>query len=580
MAHFRRPWDLFREMRSSVRRLLTLTLIIALSMMAIAQRRSRPESQSFDVIIKGGIVYDGTGRPPLKADVGINGDRIAAVGNLSGSNAKAIIDATDLAVAPGFINMLSHSESSLIVDGRSMGEIKQGVTTQIFGEGSMGPLNDQMKRTRRESQGDVKYDIEWTTLAEFLRYLERRGVSQNVASFIGAPTLREYVIGLEDKRPTPEQLDQMRELVRGEMEAGALGITTALIYPPAFFAKTEELIELCKVAARYKGKYTTHMRSEGNQLIEGVQETIRISREAGLPAEIYHLKASGKANWPKMDQVIRMIQAARRRGLKITANMYTYPAGGTGLDASMPPWVFDGGREAAYKRLQDPDTRKKIAEAIRTPTNDWENLYLLAGSPERILLASFKTEKLKPLTGKTLAEVAKMRGKDPPETIMDLVLEDRSRIGTIYFLMSEENIKKQIRQPWVSFGSDAASIAPEGVFLKSSAHPRAYGNFARLLGKYVREEKVISLAEAVRRLSGLPARNLGLDHRGFLKPDMFADVVVFDPKTIADRATFANPHQYAVGVKHVFVNGVQVLKDGEHTGAKPGKALWGPGKIK
>jgi N-acyl-D-amino-acid deacylase len=569
-------------MRINLPKLLTLTLVLALLGIAAAQGPRRTESQSrpFDVIIRGGTVYDGTGRPPLRADVGIKADRVVAIGNLSRATAPTIVDARGLAVAPGFINMLSHSESSLIVDGRSLGEIKQGVTTQIFGEFSMGPLNDQMKRRLRESQGDAKYDIEWTTLAEFLNYLEKRGVSQNVASFIGAPTIREYVIGLEDKPPTPEQLEEMRELVRREMETGALGITTALIYPPAFFAKTDELIELCKVAAKYKGKYTTHMRSEGNQLIEGVQETIRISREAGLPAEIYHLKASGEANWPKMDQVIRMIEAARRQGLKITANMYTYPAGGTGLDASMPPWVFDGGREAAYRRLQDPATRKKIAEAIRTPTNDWENLYLLAGSPDRILLASFKTERLKPLTGKTLAEVAKMRGKDPVETIMDLVLEDRSRIGTIYFLMSEENIKKQIRQPWVSFGSDAASIAPEGVYLKSSAHPRAYGNFARLLGKYVREEKVISLAEAVRRLSGLPATNLGLEQRGFLKPGMFADVVVFDPETIADRATFANPHQYAVGVRHVFVNGVQVLKDGEHTGAKPGRALWGPGRIK
>src|SRR5437016_5172783 len=568
-------------MRINLHKLLTLTLIFALSVVATAlgQSRSKSKFQIFDIIIKGGTVYDGTGRAPVKADVGIKGDRIAAVGNLSRATAPTIVDAKGLAVAPGFINMLSHSETSLIVDGRSLSEIKQVVTTQIFGELSMGPLNDQMKRRLRESQGGVKYDIEWTTLAEFLTYLEKRGISQNVASFIGAPTIREYVIGLEDKPPTPAQLDQMRELVRREMEAGALGITTALIYPPAFFAKTDELIELCKVAAKYKGKYTVHMRSEGNQLIEGVQETMRIGREAGLPVEIYHLKASGEANWPKMDQVIKMIEDARRQGVKITANMYTYPAGGTGLDASMPPWVFDGGREAAYKRLQDPATRKKIADAIRTPTNDWENLYLLAGSPDRILLASFKTEKLKPLTAKTLAEVARMRGKDPVETIMDLVLEDRSRIGTIYFLMSEDNIKKQIRQPWVSFGSDAASIAPEGVFLKSSAHPRAYGNFARLLGKYVREEKVISLAEAVRRLSGLPATNLGLDRRGFLKEGMFADVVVFDPQTIADRATFENPHQLAVGVKHVFVNGVQVLKDGEHTGAKPGRALWGPGKI-
>ena len=568
-------------MRINLQKLLALTLIVALSLIGIAQGQSRNKAkrQSFDIIIKSGLVYDGTGHPPLKADVGIKGDRIAAVGNLSRATSPTIVDAKGLAVAPGFINMLSHSESSLIRDPRSLSELKQGVTTQIFGELSMGPLNDQMKQRLRESQGDVKYDIEWTTLAEYLNYLEKRGISQNVASFIGAATIREYVIGLEDKPPTPAQLDQMRELVRREMEAGALGITTALIYPPAFFAKTDELIELCKVAAKYQGKYTTHMRSEGNQLIEGVQETMRIGREAGLPVEIYHLKASGEANWPKMDQVIKMVEDARRQGMKISANMYTYPAGGTGLDAAMPPWVFDGGREAAYKRLQDPATRKKIADAIRTPTNDWENLYLLAGTPDRILLASFRTEKLKPLTGKTLAEVARMRGKDPVETIMDLVLEDRSRIGTIYFLMSEDNIKKQIRQPWVSFGSDAASIAPEGVYLKSSAHPRAYGNFARLLGKYVREEKVISLTEAVRRLTSLPATNLGLDHRGLLKEGMFADVVVFDPQTIADRATFENPHQLAVGVKHVFVNGVQVLKDGEHTGAKPGKALWGPGKV-
>src|SRR5213592_2258853 len=569
-------------MKTNLRNLLTLTLTFALSLTAIAQGQPRAKSkpQSFDIIIKGGTVYDGTGRPPIKADVGIKGDRIATIGNLSRASAPTIVDARGLAVAPGFINMLSHSESSLIRDGRSLSEIKQGVTTQIFGELSMGPLNDQMKRRLRESQGDVKYTIEWTTLAEFLNYLEQRGISQNVASFIGAPTIREYVIGLEDKPPTPKQLDEMRELVRREMQAGALGITTALIYPPAFFAKTEELIELCKVAAKYQGKYTTHMRSEGNQLMEGVQETMRIGREAGLPVEIYHLKASGEANWPKMDQVIKMIEDARRQGVKISANMYTYPAGGTGLDASMPPWVFDGGPEAAYKRLQDPATRKKIADSIRTPTNDWENLYLLAGSPDRLLLLGFKSEALKPLAGKTLAEVARMRGKDPVETIMDLVLEDRSRIGTIYFLMNEENIKKQIRQPWVSFGSDAASIAPEGLFLRSAAHPRAYGNFARLLGKYVREEKVISLPEAIRRLSGLPATNLGLDHRGFLKPGMFADVVVFDPQTIADRATFESPHQLAVGVRDVFVNGVHVLKDGEHTGAKPGKALWGPGKIK
>ena len=567
-------------MKKTMHKILSLTLIPLLTVVWFAQGLTSPASQQqFDIIIRNGTVYDGTGRPPIKADVAISGDRIAAVGNLSGADAKTIVDAKGLAVAPGFINMLSHSETSWLVDDRSLSELREGVTTQIFGESSMGPLSPEMKQRRASSQGDLKFEIQWTTLAEYLNYLQKRGISQNVASFIGAPTIREYVIGLEDKPPTPAQLDQMRELVRREMEAGALGITTALIYPPAFFAKTDELIELCKVAAKYKGKYTAHIRSEGAQLIEAVQETIRISREAGLPVEIYHLKASGEANWPKMDQVIRIIEDARKQGVKITADMYTYPAGGTGLDASLPPWVFDGGRDAAYKRLRDPATRQKIAEAVRTPTNEWENLYLLSGSPDRILLASFRNDNLKPLTGKTLAEVARMRGKDPIETIMDLLLEDQSRIGTIYFLMSEDNIKKQIRQPWVSFGSDAASIAAEGVFLKSSTHPRTYGNFARLLGKYVREEKVISLTEAVRRLTSLPAANLGLNHRGLLQKDMFADVVIFDPQTISDRATFDNPHQYSVGVRDVFVNGVQVLKDGEHTGAKPGKALWGPGKL-
>ena len=567
-------------MKHNLHKLLSLTLIIALTVISYAQGRSGSVSQQqLDVIIRGGTVYDGTGRAPRKADVGIKGDRIAAVGNLRTATAPAIVDATGLAVSPGFINMLSHSETSWFVDDRSLSELRQGVTTQIFGESSMGPLSDEMKQRRRGSQGDARFNVEWTTLAEYLNLLEKRGISQNVASFIGAPTLREYVIGLEDKPPTPAQLDQMRELVRREMEAGALGITTALIYPPAFFAKTEELIELCKVAAKYKGKYTAHMRSEADQFIEAVQETIRISREAGIPVEIYHLKAAGEANWPKMDQVIKMIEDARKKGVKITANMYTYPAGGTGLNSTLPPWVYDGGAEAAYKRLQDPATRAKIAQAVRTPTNEWENLYLLSGSPDRILLASFRNDNLKPLTGKTLGEVAKMRGKDPVETIMDLLLEDRSRIGTIYFLMSEDNIKKQIRLPWVSFGSDAASISAEGVFLRSAAHPRAYGNFARLLGKYVRDEKVISLSEAIRRLSSLPATNLGLNHRGLLQNGMFADVVIFDPKTIADRATFENPHQYSVGVRDVFVNGKQVLKNGEHTGVKPGKALWGPGKV-
>ena len=525
------------------------------------------------------MAYDGTGAPGRRADIGIKGDRIQRVGDLSAESAGKTIEASGSAVAPGFINMLSWATESLLADGRSQGDIRQGVTLEIFGEGnSMGPLNDAMKKRIVEEMGDLKYDITWTTLAQYLEELERRGVSTNVASFIGATTIREHVIGLEDRKPTPQQLDEMRALVRKEMDAGALGIGSSLIYAPAFYASTEELIELCKVAAEYQGRYISHIRSEGNRLVEAVEELIRISREAKIPAEIYHLKAAGKANWSKLDAVIAMVEKARAEGLKITADMYNYPAGATGLDAAMPPWVLDGGYEAAFKRLKDPATRKKIAHAIVTPSKDWENLFLAAGSADRVVLVEFKSEALKPLTGKSLAEVARMRGESVPDAIMNLVLEDRSRVGTVYFMMSEDNIRKQIKLPWVSFGSDAASMAPEPPFTRSSAHPRAYGNFARLLGHYVRDEQVIPLEEAVHRLSGLPATNLALASRGFLREGMFADVVVFDPAKVADRATFETPHQYAVGMTHVFVNGVQVLENGEHTGAKPGRAVWGAGR--
>lgn len=536
------------------------------------------EPAKFDVLIRNGIVYDGSGGEGRVADVALRGDRIAGVGDFKDASARLTIDARGLAVAPGFINMLSWSNESLIADGRSQSEIRQGVTTEIMGEGeSMGPVNDRVREKMLREQKDIHYQVTWNTLAEYLHYLEKRGVSCNVASFIGATTIREYVVGFEDKPPTAQQLEKMRTLVRQEMEAGALGIGSSLIYPPAFYAKTPELIELCKVAAQYQGKYISHMRSEGNHLLEAFDELLTISREAHIPAEIYHIKAAGQSNWPKLDTLLARIEAARKEGLKITADMYTYTAAGTGLDASLPPWTEDGGYPALFKRLRDPTLRKKIAAEVKTPSDSWENYYLAAGSPDRILLVGFKSEKLKPLTGKTLAEVAKMRGNDPIETLMDLIAEDESRIDTIYFVMSEENVRKKLLKPWISFGSDEASQAPEGVFLKSHPHPRAYGNFARLLGKYVREEKLVSLGEAVRRLSALPASNLGLDHRGLLKEGMFADVVVFDPRTIADRATFAEPQQYAIGMKHVFVNGTQVLKDGEHTGATPGRALSGPG---
>ena len=545
------------------------SLIISLLLLC-APLLGQSQSTEFDVLIKGGTIYDGTGAKPIKADVAILGDRIVAIGKLKNATARNTIEARGLAVAPGFINMLSWSTSSLIVDGRSQSEIRQGVTLEIFGEGSSpGPLNAEMKKREKSEQADAKFEIPWTTLTEYLSYLEKRGISPNVASFIGAGTIREYVVGLEDKRATPEQLSEMRELVRHEMETGALGIGSSLIYAPDNYASTEELIELCREAAKYQGKYISHIRNEGDGLIEAVEELLRISREAGIPAEIYHLKASIERNWPKMDRVIAMVNEARARGMKITADMYTYTASSNSLQSRIPTWAHSGGDEAMLKRLEDPETRKKISDEIR-----------IQGDMQRTLLVGMRRANMKPLIGKTLTEVAAMRGKDEFETMLDLILEARSRIQVVTFSMSEDNIKKEMRQPWVSFGSDASSMATEGSFIQSSTHPRAYGNFARVLGKYVRDEKVLSLREAIRRLTGLPATNLGLDRRGFLKKDFFADVVIFDPKTVADKATYENPHQYAVGMKHVLVNGVQVLRDGEHTGAKPGRAIWGPGKIK
>jgi N-acyl-D-amino-acid deacylase len=535
------------------------------------------EPVAFDILIRNGTIYDGSGQPPRRADIGIRRDKIAAIGDLGAATATTTIDATGLAVAPGFINMLSWSTESLLADGKSQSEIRQGVTTQIMGEGSsMGPVNDRMKARMKREQTDIKYEIEWRTLGEYLYFLERKGVSQNVASFLGAGTVRDYVLGQGNVKATPEQMEQMRRLVESQMRDGALGIASALEYAPDYYADTAELIQLCKVAAKYQGKYISHMRSEGPRLLPGIDELIRIAREANISAEIYHFKAAGRDNWPKMDAAIAKVEAARREGLKITANMYCYTAGATGLDACIPPWAQDGGEVAMRRRLRDSEARKRIAADLKK--NDWPNFYYNAGSPDNILVVGFKKEHLKPLTGMTLAQVAAKRGKNPIETLMDLLAEDESRISCVYFLMSEDNVRKLIPLPWVSFGCDEASQAPEGVFLKSMPHPRAYGNFAKLLGKYVRDEKLLPLESAIRKLTSLPAGNLGLDRRGLLKEGNFADVVVFDPATIADLATYEKPHRFAVGMKHVIVNGVPVLKNGEHTGATPGRALWGPGK--
>ena len=532
---------------------------------------------SYDLLIRNGTIYDGSGALPYEGDIGIRGDRIVYAGPSIPANARQVVDARGLAVTPGFINMLSWANESLLVDGLGQSDLRQGITLEVMGEGwSMGPLNDRMKALSVAQQGDFKYPIEWTTLGEYLSLLERRGTTMNVASFVGATTVRQHELGDTDVDPTPEQLRRMRTLVRQAMEEGALGVGTSLIYPPAIFAETDELVALTTEAARCGGSYISHMRSEGDRLLESIDELIEISRRSGAPAEIYHLKQVGRSNWGKLDAVIAKVEAARASGLKITANMYLYTAGGTGLAASMPPWVQDGGNAAMLKRLEDPAIVARIKREMLKPGSNWENLYLHAG-PGGVLLSTLVEPSLKPLTGKTVAEVATMRGISHEQAVIELVVADKGRAGAIYFLMDEQNVRREAAIPWVSFGSDAEASAPEGVFLKSSTLPRAYGNFARFLGKYVRDEKVVPFAEGIRRLTSLPASNLGLRDRGILKSGMVADVVLLDPAAIADHSTFAKPMQFATGVHHVFVNGAQVLKDGQPTGAKPGRFVKGPG---
>jgi len=532
----------------------------------------------YSVLIRGGTIYDGSGETPYVGDVALKGDKIVYVGPHAPGRAARTVDATGKAVSPGFVNMLSWANESLIADGRGLSDTKQGVTLEVMGEGdSMGPWTPEMKKREIQRQGDIKYPIRWTTLGQYLDYMVKKGVTPNLASFVGATTVRVHEVGEKDVQPTPAQLTRMRALVRQAMKEGAMGVGSSLIYAPATYAKTPELIAITQEAGKCGGMYISHMRSEGNKLIEAIDELITISKESGAPAEIYHFKQAGKPNWDKLDAAIAKVEAARAGGQRITADMYTYTAGATGLDAAMPTWVQSGGLEAWIKRLKDPSIRARLVKEMRTPSNDWENLLLLSGSPDNVLLISFKNPKLKPLTGKTLAEVAKMRGKSPEETAMDLVIEDGSRVGTVYFIMSEDNVKREVGLPWMSFGSDEASEAPEGVFLKSSSHPRAYGNFARVLAEYVRKDHAAALPDAIRRLSSLPATNLGIRNRGFLKAGYYGDVVVFDPATIQDHSTFEKPKQLATGVDDVFINGVQVLKDGEHTGAKPGRVVRGPG---
>jgi N-acyl-D-amino-acid deacylase len=531
----------------------------------------------YDLILRGGTLYDGGGGPPITGDIAIQGDSIAAIDSHLSERGQTEIDVSGLAVAPGFINMLSWSSESLIEDGRSQSEIRQGVTLEVMGEGfSYGPLSPEMKPLNLIGTGDIHFDIEWTTLGEYLDYLERRGVSTNIASFVGFGTLRTYALGFENRPPTPDELDLMRRLARQAMQEGAVGMSTALIYSPEFYAKTDEIIELAKVVSEYDGLYISHVRGEGATLLDAYEELFTIAREANVRAEIYHMKAAGRANWDKMDEAIRRVEAARAEGLDITADMYTYPFSGTGLDACLPPWVHEGGHDALTARLRDPATRDRIRQDMNTPSDAWENMYL-GNTPDSILLSGFHKEYMKPLSGKTLAQVAAERGTPPEDTLMDLIVEDDSRVFTMYFSMSEDNLRKQVALPWMAFCSDAASIAPEGVFLKSNPHPRAYGSFARVLGKYVRDEGLVPLEEAVRRLTAFPAANLKIWRRGWLQTGFYADIAVFDPARVQDYATPQDPHRYSEGMVHVLVNGVPVLRDGDHTGAKPGRVVRGPG---
>jgi N-acyl-D-amino-acid deacylase len=564
-------------MKPMIRR-RSIALLSALAVAAACRPSAPPPApEARPVVIANGMIHDGSGDAPFVGDVVMLGDRIIDVTRgPSTVDGARVIDASGLAVAPGFINMLSWANETLITDPRSQSGIRQGVTLEIFGEGwSMGPLSPEMKENRRFGADTIR--AAWTTLGEYLEFLERRGVATNVASFVGATTVRIHELGYDDVDPTPHQLDRMRALVRQAMQEGALGLGTSLIYAPAAYAETDELVALAEEAARFGGIYISHLRSEGDGIMTAIDELLEIARRAHIPAEIYHLKLAGEANWGRLDEVLDRLEAARADGLRISADMYTYTAGATGLDAAMPPWVQEGGREAWIDRLRDPATRERVLEEMRTGGPDWESLYLLAGSPQRVLVVGFDEDSLRYLTGRSVADVAVLYGMSPEETVVELVVRNNSDVGTVYFLMSEDNVRRQIALPWMSFGSDAGSMAPEGPFLRSNPHPRAYGNFARLLGRYVREQRVIPLAEAVRRLTSLPAENLGIRERGRLLPGYHADVVVFDPATIADHATFDEPHQYATGVRDVFVNGDQVLRDGEHTGALPGRVVRGPG---
>ena len=553
---------------------MKLFLLLFISLISLI---SCKRTRTYDTIIRDGLIYDGNGGEPYQGDIAIDADTIAFIGDLKNSRSNNEIDAEGKAVAPGFINMLSHSEESLIQDGRSQSDLRQGVTLEVFGEGSMGPLNENMKKQTADGQRDIKYPVAWNTLGEYMNWLEKKGISCNIASFVGTGTIRQYVIGEDDVAPTAIQLDSMKLLIGQAMEEGAMGITNALIYPPDFFAKTEELVPLAKEAATYGGMYTSHIRSEGSKLFEAIQELISISKQTGIHVEIYHLKEAGRDNWRKLDSLITIVEKARKEGVPITANMYTYNRSATGLTASFPPTLQDGGFDKLWKRLQNKKIREQMKKAMDNNATDWENTYYQAGGAQGVLLIGFKKDSLRKYIGKTLAEVAVLRGRSAEETAMDLIVEDSTRIEVVYSSMDENNVRREVALPWVSFGSDEASSAPEGVFLLSGAHPRAYGNFARVIGKFVRDDKMLSLQQAIQQLSKLPATNLKLQKRGELKPGNYADIVIFDPQKVQDHATYEKPQQYATGISDVLVNGIQVIKNGEHTDAKPGRFIKGPG---
>ena len=565
-----------------------VTLVLFTTIAAIATSSELTHSQVtvrgsyilYDIIIRNGRVIDGSGRPGINADIAINGDRIDRIGNLRGAKAKREIDARGQVVAPGFIDMLGQSEQYVLIDPRAMSKVMMGVTTEITGEGeSIAPVNDRILKEQEDFNRRYNLTVDWRTFDEYFKRLDRQGAGVNLGSFVGATQVREYVIGYDNRPPTAVELRQMKQLVADAMKDGALGVSTSLQYVPARFAKTDEIVELAKVAHQYGGIYITHQRSEANAIDDSMKEVFEIARRANIPAEIWHFKTAYKKNWGRMPEMLRRIAAARRRGLKITADVYPYVAGSTSLSACLPPWAIEGGTDKMVARLKDAETRKRLKWEISNDAKDWENIYLGSGGPGGILIGSVVNRELEQWQGKRLSEIASAQNKDPLDALFDFIIADHGQTGAIFFMMSEDDMKAALKSPFVSICTDSGARATDGPLAGSKSHPRGWGTYPRILGRYVRDEKLMPLEFAIHKMTGLPASNVGLKERGLLRQGYFADITIFDPKTIIDRATFEEPNQYPVGINYVIVNGQIEVENGQRMPANSGRVLRGPGYI-